>query len=116
MSSMLDILEDFMVLRAIPFARLDGKTRRPRRSLDIKLVNIFISSIIVKFNILALYSSSKKSLVRLPSLGFDQHSLTEIVSLPSVSDLYESRRPWCACLLWYHHLFIDVHCHRHQSD
>ncbi|KAG6849128.1 hypothetical protein H0H93_011075 [Arthromyces matolae] len=36
-TGMLDILEDFMVLRRIPFARLDGSTRRPRRSLDIKL-------------------------------------------------------------------------------
>ncbi|KAF8961860.1 P-loop containing nucleoside triphosphate hydrolase protein [Flammula alnicola] len=34
---MLDILEDFMVLRGISFARLDGSTSRPRRSLDIKL-------------------------------------------------------------------------------
>jgi len=39
MSRMLDLLEDFMVLRGIPFGRLDGSTRRPRRSLDIKLVN-----------------------------------------------------------------------------
>ncbi|KAG5353088.1 hypothetical protein C0989_010470 [Termitomyces sp. Mn162] len=37
-TGMLDILEDFMVLRTIPFARLDGSTSRPRRSLDIKLV------------------------------------------------------------------------------
>ncbi|KAG6915978.1 hypothetical protein DXG01_009030 [Tephrocybe rancida] len=36
-TGMLDILEDFMVLRSIPFARLDGSTPRPRRSLDIKL-------------------------------------------------------------------------------
>ncbi|KAH0579578.1 hypothetical protein H2248_002429 [Termitomyces sp. 'cryptogamus'] len=36
-TGMLDILEDFMVLRTIPFARLDGSTSRPRRSLDIKL-------------------------------------------------------------------------------
>jgi SWI/SNF-related matrix-associated actin-dependent regulator of chromatin subfamily A member 5 len=36
---MLDILEDFMTLRGITFARLDGSTPRPRRSLDIKLVN-----------------------------------------------------------------------------
>ncbi|KAH7927010.1 hypothetical protein BV22DRAFT_1007877 [Leucogyrophana mollusca] len=35
--SMLDLLEDFMELRAIPYARLDGGTSRPRRTLDIKL-------------------------------------------------------------------------------
>ncbi|KAF9241300.1 P-loop containing nucleoside triphosphate hydrolase protein [Melanogaster broomeanus] len=31
------MLEDFMALRAIPYARLDGGTTRPRRTLDIKL-------------------------------------------------------------------------------
>jgi hypothetical protein len=36
--SMLDLLEDFMELRGIPYARLDGSTTRPRRTLDIKLV------------------------------------------------------------------------------
>ncbi|KAF9468349.1 P-loop containing nucleoside triphosphate hydrolase protein [Collybia nuda] len=36
-TGMLDLLEDFMDLRSIPFARLDGSTPRPRRSLDIKL-------------------------------------------------------------------------------
>ncbi|RDB18237.1 putative global transcription activator SNF2L1 [Hypsizygus marmoreus] len=36
-TGMLDILEDLMVLRSIPFARLDGSTSRPRRALDIKL-------------------------------------------------------------------------------
>lgn len=36
--SMLDLLEDFMELRGIPYARLDGGTTRPRRTLDIKLV------------------------------------------------------------------------------
>ncbi|KAG6816477.1 hypothetical protein H0H87_005764 [Tephrocybe sp. NHM501043] len=36
-TGMLDILEDFMMLRSIPFARLDGSTSRPRRSLDIRL-------------------------------------------------------------------------------
>ncbi|KAG9310832.1 P-loop containing nucleoside triphosphate hydrolase protein [Chiua virens] len=35
--SMLDLLEDFMELRHIPYARLDGSTNRPRRTLDIKL-------------------------------------------------------------------------------
>ncbi|KAI5479678.1 nucleosome remodeling complex ATPase subunit (Snf2h) [Pseudohyphozyma bogoriensis] len=34
---MLDILEDFMSLRGIKYARLDGSTSRPRRALDIKL-------------------------------------------------------------------------------
>ncbi|KAL4063586.1 P-loop containing nucleoside triphosphate hydrolase protein [Scleroderma yunnanense] len=34
---MLDILEDFMELRSIPYGRLDGSTSRPRRTLDIKL-------------------------------------------------------------------------------
>jgi len=38
-SRMLDILEDFLVLRQIPYARLDGGTSRPRRTLDIKLVS-----------------------------------------------------------------------------
>jgi len=37
---MLDLLEDFMALRSIPYARLDGSTRRPRRTLDIKLVRV----------------------------------------------------------------------------
>ncbi|KAH7882573.1 P-loop containing nucleoside triphosphate hydrolase protein [Phlebopus sp. FC_14] len=36
-TSMLDMLEDFMELRDIPYARLDGGTTRPRRTLDIKL-------------------------------------------------------------------------------
>ncbi|KAG1809082.1 SNF2 family N-terminal domain-containing protein [Suillus subaureus] len=35
--SMLDLLEDYMELRSIPYARLDGGTTRPRRNLDIKL-------------------------------------------------------------------------------
>ncbi|TFK65861.1 hypothetical protein BDN72DRAFT_800724 [Pluteus cervinus] len=34
---MLDVLEDFLFLRGIPYARLDGSTRRPRRNLDIRL-------------------------------------------------------------------------------
>ena len=41
---MLDILEDFLVLRRIPFARLDGRTSRPRRTLDIKLVSCVVES------------------------------------------------------------------------
>lgn len=45
---MLDVLEDFLVLRGITFARLDGSMRRPRRSLDIKLVIMPILSIIAK--------------------------------------------------------------------
>ena len=36
---MLDLVEDFMGLRKIPYARLDGSTRRPRRNLDIRLVS-----------------------------------------------------------------------------
>jgi hypothetical protein len=36
---MLDLLEDFMMLRKIPYARLDGSTSRPRRNLDIRLVS-----------------------------------------------------------------------------
>ncbi|KAF8554251.1 hypothetical protein OG21DRAFT_1497134 [Imleria badia] len=36
-TNMLDLLEDFMELRGIPYARLDGSTTRPRRTLDIKL-------------------------------------------------------------------------------
>ncbi|KAJ3140412.1 hypothetical protein HK100_009843 [Physocladia obscura] len=34
---MLDVLQDFMVLRGEKFARLDGGTSRPRRNLDIRL-------------------------------------------------------------------------------
>jgi hypothetical protein len=41
---MLDLLEDFMVLREIPYARLDGSTTRPRRAWDIKLVNLHLPS------------------------------------------------------------------------
>lgn len=37
---MLDLLEDYMELRSIPYARLDGGTTRPRRNLDIKLVGV----------------------------------------------------------------------------
>ncbi|KAK0184817.1 P-loop containing nucleoside triphosphate hydrolase protein [Armillaria mellea] len=36
-TGMLDLLEDFMTLRNIRFARLDGSTCRPRRNLDIRL-------------------------------------------------------------------------------
>ncbi|KAF9531634.1 P-loop containing nucleoside triphosphate hydrolase protein [Crepidotus variabilis] len=36
-TGMLDVMEDFMHLRNIPYARLDGSTPRPRRTLDIKL-------------------------------------------------------------------------------
>ena len=36
---MLDMLEDFLALRSIPYARLDGGTARPRRTLNIKLVS-----------------------------------------------------------------------------
>ncbi|KAH8093223.1 P-loop containing nucleoside triphosphate hydrolase protein [Cristinia sonorae] len=36
-TGMLDLLEDFMNLRGIPYARLDGSTSRPRRTLDIRL-------------------------------------------------------------------------------
>lgn len=38
---MLDLLEDFMELRNIPYARLDGNTTRPRRTLDMKLVRTY---------------------------------------------------------------------------
>ncbi|GJE91583.1 hypothetical protein PsYK624_077330 [Phanerochaete sordida] len=36
-ATMLDLLEDFLVLRGIKYARLDGSTCRPRRTLDVKL-------------------------------------------------------------------------------
>ncbi|TFY66989.1 hypothetical protein EVJ58_g1916 [Rhodofomes roseus] len=36
-TGMLDLLEDFMALRGIRYARLDGSTTRARRTLDIKL-------------------------------------------------------------------------------
>ena len=39
-SRMLDLLEDFMHLRSIRYARLDGQTCRPRRTLDIRLVSL----------------------------------------------------------------------------
>lgn len=41
---MLNLLEDYMELRSIPYARLDGGTTRPRRNLDIKLVSVIFSS------------------------------------------------------------------------
>ena len=61
---MLDILEDFMVLRSIRFARLDGSTRRPRRTLDIKLVSglVFPEHGANSFSC----SSSKRFPVRVP--------------------------------------------------
>jgi SWI/SNF-related matrix-associated actin-dependent regulator of chromatin subfamily A member 5 len=34
---MLDLLEDFMMLRDVPYLRLDGSTSRPRRTLNIRL-------------------------------------------------------------------------------
>ena len=40
--SMLDLLEDFLALRSITYARLDGSTPRPRRTLDIRLVRFSI--------------------------------------------------------------------------
>ncbi|EKM52129.1 uncharacterized protein PHACADRAFT_262623, partial [Phanerochaete carnosa HHB-10118-sp] len=36
-ATMLDLLEDFLTLRSIKYARLDGQTCRPRRTLDVKL-------------------------------------------------------------------------------
>ncbi|KAF8636103.1 hypothetical protein AX17_003808 [Amanita inopinata Kibby_2008] len=39
-TKMLDLLEDFLALRSIPYARLDGQTCRPRRTLDIKLFQL----------------------------------------------------------------------------
>ncbi|KAI9088349.1 P-loop containing nucleoside triphosphate hydrolase protein [Phlyctochytrium arcticum] len=36
-TTMLDILEDFMLFRNIPYCRLDGTTSRTRRNLDIRL-------------------------------------------------------------------------------
>lgn len=36
---MLDLLEDFITLRNISYARLDGSKNRPRRNLDIRLVS-----------------------------------------------------------------------------
>lgn len=36
-TNMLDLLEDFLTLRRIGYARLDGQTSRTRRTLDIKL-------------------------------------------------------------------------------
>ncbi|KAF8634735.1 hypothetical protein AX15_000747 [Amanita polypyramis BW_CC] len=36
-TGMLDYVEDFLALRSIKYARLDGSTHRPRRTLDIKL-------------------------------------------------------------------------------
>ncbi|KAI3603961.1 nucleosome remodeling complex atpase subunit [Moniliophthora roreri] len=42
---MLDCLEDMLYLRGIKYARLDGSTSRPRRSLDIKLFQHESSSI-----------------------------------------------------------------------
>ncbi|KAG2030306.1 SNF2 family N-terminal domain-containing protein, partial [Suillus americanus] len=36
-TSMLNLLDDYMELRSIPYGRLDGGTTRPRQNLDIKL-------------------------------------------------------------------------------
>ena len=36
-TSMLDILEDYMIFKGIGYCRLDGSTARPRRNLDICL-------------------------------------------------------------------------------
>lgn len=38
-TSMLDLVEDFLSLREVRYARLDGATSRPRRTLDIKIFN-----------------------------------------------------------------------------
>jgi SWI/SNF-related matrix-associated actin-dependent regulator of chromatin subfamily A member 5 len=51
MFRMLDVLEDFLALRGISYARLDGSTCRPRRTLDIKLVNMPIPRMDVKLTI-----------------------------------------------------------------
>ena len=44
---MLDMLEDFLAFRSIPYARLDGSTNRPRRTLDIKLVSMSLDQYMV---------------------------------------------------------------------
>jgi SNF2 family DNA or RNA helicase len=62
---MLDMLEDFLAFRSIPYARLDGSTNRPRRTLDIKLVSMTLHlPIICPLICYLLFSSSKSNLVR----------------------------------------------------
>lgn len=63
---MLDLLEDYMELRSISYARLDGGTTRPRRNLDIKLVGV-ISYLTGGYLTLSIRSFNKRSLVS-PSL------------------------------------------------
>ena len=41
------MLEDFLAFCSIPYARLDGSTNRPRRTLDIKLVSMPLDQYIV---------------------------------------------------------------------
>ena len=61
---MLDLLEDFMVLRKIAYARLDGSKTRPRRNLDIRLVSNM--RLIHAHLVTLLPSSNKRNRVRGP--------------------------------------------------
>lgn len=58
---MLDIMEDFMHLRDIPYARLDGSTRRPRRTLDIKLVSLLTDCVFAELTVMTLQFQLEKS-------------------------------------------------------
>ena len=84
-TSMLDLLEDFMELRRIPFARLDGSTCRPRRNLDIRLVGNNRLIYVTLGN--RSPSSSKKnhvhSSVQNPSQGADRSTIAYQVFLIS---------------------------------
>lgn len=73
--SMLDLLEDFMELRGIPYARLDGGTTRPRRTLDIKLVRV---SHTARYFVLMLHLSfNKRNRVRVfPTFVFPSLSVS----------------------------------------
>lgn len=86
---MLDLLEDFLTLRNIQYARLDGSTSRPRRALDIKLVSPSSGSL-VGFCLLRV-SFNKRILV---STVYRYSKLDSIfwASISSLLDLYESWR------------------------
>lgn len=61
---MLDCLEDFMAFRKITYARLDGSTARPRRTLDIRLVCSGTPCCFNSFSLAAsVRSFSRRSLV-----------------------------------------------------
>ena len=85
---MLDILSDFLRLRKITFARLDGSTLRPRRSLDIKMVS---GLELLSFRFIDTVLSSRKTTLVKPSIVKSSTSLMQHPSVQSVLDLDASR-------------------------